>query len=419
MTNSLFQISPSRSAIPPSDTHATVATAKAAIRSTLLTGGGDKPYALGLASALLAQGIPFDFIGSDEVDGPELHNNPRVTFLNLRGEQTRNAGAFRKLQRILVYYIRLLRYAATARPRIFHLLWNNKFEAFDRTLLTLYYRALGKRLVFTAHNVNARKRDGNDSFFNRLTLKIQYSLVDHIFVHTEKMRAELLADFGVPEGKATDIPFGINNTLPNTTLTPNEARRVLGLEPQHKTLLFFGNIAPYKGLEHLLVALAAVAKTDRNYRLVIAGAVKNCTEYWEAIQKQIDQLGIRDLLIEKIGYIPDEEAEKYFKAADVLLLPYNHIFQSGVLFLGYSFGLPVIVTDVGSLREDIVDGKTGFICQPKDPADLARSIETYFASDLFQQLESRRPEIQRFANERYSWSKVAAITENIYSRLLA
>src|SRR5262245_13066728 len=125
MTNSLLQISASGDAIPASETPTTAMTAKAAIRAALLTGGGDKPYALGLASALLAQGISFDFIGSDEVDGPELHNNARVTFLNLRGEQTRNAGAFRKLQRILVYYIRLLRYAATARPRIFHLLWNN------------------------------------------------------------------------------------------------------------------------------------------------------------------------------------------------------------------------------------------------------------------------------------------------------
>jgi glycosyltransferase involved in cell wall biosynthesis len=418
VTNSL-QISTPPAASKGSHAAASTVGEKTAIRVALLTGGGDKPYALGLASALLAQGITFDFIGSDEVDSPELHDNPRVKFLNLRGEQSREAGALRKLQRVLLYYARLIRYAATARPRIFHLLWNNKFEAFDRTLLTLYYRALGKRLVFTAHNVNARKRDGNDTFFNRFTLKIQYSLVDHIFVHTEKMRAELLADFGVPEGKATVIPFGINNTLPNTSLSREEARQAFRLEPRHKTLLFFGNIAPYKGLEHLLVALAAVAKTDRNYRLIVAGAVKNCGEYWEAVQKQIDALGIRELLIEKIGYIPDEEGEKYFKAADVLLLPYNHIFQSGVLFLGYSFGLPVIVTDVGSLRDDVIEGKTGFICRPQDPVDLARSIETYFASELFQHLETRRLEIQRFANERYSWRKVAGSTEKIYSRLLS
>ena len=71
-----------------------------------------------------------------------------------------------------------------AQPKIFHILWNNKFEFFDRTLLMLYYKLLGKKIVFTAHNVNIRKRDGNDSWLNRFSLKIQYQLVDHIFVHT-------------------------------------------------------------------------------------------------------------------------------------------------------------------------------------------------------------------------------------------
>ena len=168
-----------------------------------------------------------------------------------------------------------------------------------------------------------------------------------------------------------------------------------------------------------LLALGALAKTDPDYRLIVGGAVKNCAEYWQQIKKLVDDHGIRSLLLERIGFIPDDEAERYFKAADVLLLPYNHIFQSGVLFLGYSFGLPIILTDVGSLREDIVEGKTGFVCRPQDPVDLARSIETYFASDLFQQLESRRAEIQRFANERYSWSKVAELTGKVYSRLAA
>src|SRR5947209_12876027 len=126
----------------------------------------------------------------------------------------------------------------------------------------------------------------------------------------------------------------------------------------------------------------------------------------------------RGRIIQRIEHITDEEIELYFKAADVLVLPYNHIFQSGVLFLGYSFGLPVIATDVGSLREDIVEGKTGFVCPPHSPAELARSIETYFASDLFQGLETRGPEIRRFANERYSWSKVAELTEKVYLRLI-
>ena len=66
-------------------------------------------------------------------------------------------------------------------------------------------------------------------------------------------------------------------------------------------------------------------------------------------------------------FIPDEETEIYFKAADVLVLPYRHIYQSGVLFLGYSFGLPVLAADVGSLKDEIVEGKTGFVFRPEDP----------------------------------------------------
>ena len=115
-------------------------------------------------------------------------------------------------------------------------------------------------------------------------------------------------------------------------------------------------------------------------------------------------------MIERIEYVPDADTEIYFKAADVLVLPYVHIFQSGVLFLGYNFGLPVIASDVGSLREDIVEGKTGFVCKPRDPVDLAKSIETYFSSELYRHLDARRQEIRDFANERYSWTRVGEIT---------
>jgi glycosyltransferase involved in cell wall biosynthesis len=90
-----------------------------------------------------------------------------------------------------------------------------------------------------------------------------------------------------------------------------------------------------------------------------------------------------------------------------------------VLFLGYNFGLPVIASDVGSLREDIVEGRTGFVFKPEDPADLAKGIETYFSSELYQQLATRRREIRDFANERYSWTRVGEITRGVYAQLLA
>ena len=104
--------------------------------------------------------------------------------------------------------------------------------------------------------------------------------------------------------------------------------------------------------------------------------------------------------------MPDVDTEIYFKATDLLVLPYVHIFQSGVLFLAYNFGLPVIASDVGSLRDDIVVGRTGFVCKPRDPIDLAKEIEKYFSSELYQKLALRRRDIQDYANQKYSWAKV-------------
>jgi len=389
------------------------------IRISLLTGGGDKPYALGMAAALTSAGMHVDFVGSDDLSVPELLANPRSNFLNLRGDQREDANTRAKVLRVLKYYARLIGYAAKAKPKLFHILWNNKFQLFDRTLLMVYYKLLGKRVVFTAHNVNAGKRDQNDSWLNRITLKIQYNLSEHIFVHTDEMKDEMVTEFRIPEDKISVIPFGINNTVPNTTLSTAEARRQLSIRDEDKVLLIFGHIAPYKGLEYLVVALGELLKREGAYRLIIAGNPKGSKDYWKQIQKAIARHGIRDRVIEKIEYVPDEVTELYFKAADVLILPYTNVFQSGVLFLGYSFGLPAIAADVGSLKEEIIEGQTGFVFKSQDSSDLASKIDEYFKSELFHNLETRRAQIKEYANERYSWDKVAAMTTAIYSRLLA
>src|SRR6185295_19829196 len=112
----------------------------------------------------------------------------------------------------------------------------------------LFYRLLGKRIVFTAHNVNTEARDGKDSAWNRFTLKLQYKLFHHVFVHTQKMKDEIVSAFEVPEQKMSVIPFGINSTNPSTDLTHSEARESFHLGARDKVILFFGNIAEYKGL---------------------------------------------------------------------------------------------------------------------------------------------------------------------------
>jgi glycosyltransferase involved in cell wall biosynthesis len=388
------------------------------IAVALLTGGGDRPYAFGLATELISRRVTLDVIGSDDLDCPEFRGKPGVNFLNLRGNQRPDVSFVRKVSRVSTYYAKLIRYAATAKPKIFHILWNNKLETFDRTLLMLYYRVLGKRVILTVHNVNAGRRDTKDTFFNRLTLRVQYRLADHIFVHSEKMKLELIEEFGAQEPRVTVIPFGINNAVPNTCLTPSEAKQRLGIRDGERTILFFGNIAPYKGLEYLITAFQQIRARRDDYRLIIAGRPKNCERYWTVIREAIHKDVQRGRVLLRADYIPDDETEVYFKAADVLALPYSHIYQSGVLFLGYSFGLPVLAADVGSLKDEVVEGKTGFVFRPEDPIDLARVIERYFASDLFADLNSRRQEIRDYATERHSWDVVGQVTMSMYAGLL-
>lgn len=386
-------------------------------RVALLTGGGDRPYAIGLSTTLIDEGIPFDFIGSDDLEHPVLMSHPLVSFLNLRGDHDPGAPKWWKVWRVARYYLRLLWYTVRAEPAVFHILWNNKIEVFDRTALLLFYRLMGKRLVLTVHNVNIRRRDGNDTLVNRLTLRMQYHLADHLFVHTPKMKRDLETEFGVAAGKVTVIPLGVNNAVPVTALTGDEARTRLGLKPGERVALFFGSIAPYKGLEYLVDAVAALNQQGTPCRLVIAGRPKGNEEYWAAIERQITAAGLDALVVKAIEFVPDEHTEIYFKAADVVVLPYSHVFQSGVLVLGYSFGLPVIASDVGSLREEIVDGRTGFVCAPRDRVTLTQRLEQFFSSDLYRDLDGARADIKQFAADRYSWSKVGTATRQVYEEL--
>ena len=384
----------------------------------LLTGGQDRHYAFGLAMALIAKDVRLDVIGSDSLDSPEMHNFPKLRFLNLYGNQ-QETNVLRKIKTTLAFYVRLIRYAKTATPRIFHILWNNKFQIFDRTLLMLYYKVLGKKIVFTAHNVNAGRRDSRDSLLNRLTLECQYRLADHIFVHTEKMKNELLNEFHVSETAVTILRYGVNNAVQDTDLTSVEAKQRLGIGEGEKTILFFGAIKPYKGLEYLVAAFQQIATTPGEYRLIIAGErKKGSEEYLTTIQQTIDRDRSREQVIQKIGFIPDHETELYFKAADVAVLPYTEIFQSGILFLAYRFGLPVIATDVGSFAEEIVEGRTGFVCRPRDPDDIAAVIQRYFESALFTGLGYERQRIREYALSRHSWDAVGELTQNVYLNLL-
>jgi len=387
------------------------------VKISLLT-GGEPHYQTGLVFGLSEQDLVIDVIGDDSLAASPIMRRPRVNFKHLRRRLESDGSLSQKLFRVTAYYLRLINYAARTDSRLIHIQWPYKLVFLDRTVLNVYYKALGKKIVFTAHNVDQGARDGAHLWRNRSSLLFLYKIVDHVIVHTNKMKRDLANGFGISESKVSVIPHGVNCAVPESAVTREEARRVLRLPDGKRALLFFGLISPYKGLEYLITALARLRREKQEVSLVVAGRIKECEPYWHEVCRSIQCEGLSNDVMIHTKHIPDESVEIYFKAADVLIMPYRNIFQSGVLFLAYRFGLPVIATDVGSLREDVIEGKTGHICKPEDPDDLAKTIGRYFASDLFKDLENRRQQIRDYAHQRYSWSRIGEMTRKVYEKVM-
>lgn len=381
----------------------------------LITGGRDKHYASELSRALDAAGVVADVVCNADMNTPELTGCSNLRLLPLY-DVPWPINPFRRLMNCLRVYARLIRYITSSKAPILHILWPYKLPILDRTVLLIYYKLLGKRVVFTAHNVNGAEKDGKDSWWNRLTLRIQYNLLDQIFVHTDQMKQQLLNGFGVSEQRVTVIPYGVYSMVRNSPLTQAEARQMLGLQPHHRVLLFFGRIVPYKGVNYLIEAFKTIALKDPGYRLLIAGD-KESEEHWREIEQVIDENSLHEQVVQHTRHIEDDDIEMYFKAADVLVLPYIRIFQSGVLFMSYSFGLPVIATNIGSFEYDVIPGKTGFLCPPHDSVALSRAIEAFFSSDLFAERDSRRADIQNIIRVSNSWSIAGTKTADVYAAL--
>lgn len=386
------------------------------MKVSLLTGGDDPHYAIPLATSLADRGVQVEFIGNDDMETSSRLKRANIQYLNLRGSQDPRAALATKIARIGRYYKNLISYAARTESSVFHILWLNKFDTFDRTFLNILYKLNRKKLVFTAHNVNARKRDGTDTRANRASLRAMYALLDHIFVHTELCKEELIREYRVVPGKVSVIPYGLNTYVPDTPLSKSEARAVLGLEEMERVLLFFGQIAPYKGLDILLEALNVSSLQQPNYRLIVAGRAKRGSEtYWQALRSCVE--GERSRVLLKDTFIPDSDVPLLFKAADALILPYRAIYQSGPLSLAYRFGLPVIATRVGSFDRDVIPDVTGLLCEPENPNDLARAIRQYFESDLHLDGDRAQKRIREIALEKYSWEQVTRAIVDVYARL--
>lgn len=151
-----------------------------------------------------------------------------------------------------------------------------------------------------------------------------------------------------------------------------EACRSLGMDPEKKTLLFFGLIRHYKGLDLLIDAMS---KLDETFQLVIAG---ECYGSFEKYQHQINASNAAGRIHVYNQYIKDDEIATYFSAADALILPYRSATQSGVVSIAYHFNVPMISTPVGDFPDSISTPGTGIISNSITALALEESITTLF-----------------------------------------
>ena len=388
------------------------------MKISILNAGQQTDYLYGIVSGLSEiPSLEIEVVDSDSSVGM-IDAFPRTTLFNLRGDNLSPQPLFIKAWHISKYYIRLIWYTAHTRSEIFHIQWENSISLFDRTILILYYKMFGKKLVHTAHNIYKDARDGRATFLRWISLKIMYHLMDCIIVHTQKMKEELCSLFHVSPEKVVVIPHGINNRIPRSGLSQKEAREKLGIESTAHAILFFGQIDEYKGIEKLIDAASLLVSENPEIVLMIAGKPKRQLKYTAQLKLQAAKILPERNVLFRLQFIPVDEVETYFAAADCLVLPYKRIYQSGVIFLAYRFGLPIIATDIGSFREDVIDGVTGFICKPDDAKDMAEKIRMFFKSNLFRQREQNRMHIIELAERKYSWSNIGKQTYEVYAKVM-
>jgi glycosyltransferase involved in cell wall biosynthesis len=261
----------------------------------------------------------------------------------------------------------------------------------------------GRPLVLTAHDVLAREPRGGrpGRALLRAGQRRLFDRVDAVVVHSEHGRARLLRDARVEPAKVHVIPHGAFAhllELPSERPLPAELGAVEG-----PVALFFGLLRPYKGLDVLLEAWRG-----------ITGA-----ELWVVGLPRMDVAALRAgappgvRFVER--FVADEEIPALFRRADLVVLPYREIDQSGVLFTALAFGRPLLLSAVGGFPEVAAEGAAALV-PPGDPAALHTALARLLADPAAR--ERLAEGAARAARERFGWDAIARRHVDLYRGLL-
>jgi len=327
----------------------------------LISNGFQPNYEKAFANGLAANGVAVVLVSSDRTLTSALEAG--VNVINLRGSQDPRRTAWQKARNILRYAGALGRHIRAGRYDVVHLtgLYMTR-NVLAGCLEWLAYRLLAKRFFMTVHNVLPHGRHGR---WYRMLHHVIYRLPHTLVVHTEKMRTTLINAFGIAPGRIVLMPHGVD-AVPETLTVPQPAHAL--------RVLIFGGLSRYKGVDVFLSALAHCP--DLPVEITLAGESRDAA-YTQQIEGLIAGLGQLHTLHWRRGFIAEEAVQGVFESCDVVLLPYRHIDQSGVLFTAFRFGVPVVATDVGSFRESL-PAFAGLIADRAEPAALAACLRDFY-----------------------------------------
>ncbi len=362
--------------------------------------GGMNYYDFGLAQGLVNSGADVTLYTSDKTIIPKDKSfKVNLSFRKIWGEGNKALRAVR-------FAICLFRTLLDARIQKVALIHYHFFH-YTRveTLCVLLAQLFGLRIVVTAHDIESFAGEYSDHAAGRILGR-----VDKIIVHNSVSRRELIEKANLPIANIEIIPHGnYLNTIPKRP-SPSTAKKILNLTSADPVLLFFGQIKEVKGLDLLLQALPPVVAKFPTIKLLIAGKVwkDDFSKYTNLIREKNLQNNI-DL---HIGYIPDEDVAVFYRSADLIVLPYRRIYQSGVLLMAMSYGLPVMVSDLEGMTEIIQNKRNGFVFQTNNPDNLSEQLINVLSDQDQLQLISQAG--HETVSHQHNWKLIGQQTLKLY-----
>ncbi len=335
----------------------------------LVSNGFQAEYEIGFTNGIARCGLRPLLVCSDLLMRGRL--DVGVTTVNMRGSQRSDRSTWRKALNILRYWWQLRGLIRSQASRTVHVIGLFTLPSTVAALIeAIALRLASRHFVLTVHNL--LPHDAH-SAANRWLYRWIYKLPHTLVVHTARMRQALEDEFGVPARRVVVMEHGIDHLAPRGQAQPQWLARHLGLPPGRRVVLFFGAVSPYKGLAELVDALVA-APDAMDAVLVVAGRCRDGA-LRRALTSGLSTLVAQGRAYWVDGFVPEDEVLHYFHGADVLVMPYRAIDQSGVVFMALATGLPVVATDVGSLA-DYVPITGGQVVRAGDIAALLVALRT-------------------------------------------